>query len=269
MNDSKKNAYLPKDYQPSTFDVICGRGIKCFHHSGNIVYRNIIQTFEDCYEVAQTKLVKSKIVLDVIHEVRSSTKYRCKFIRWCSQHKLWYEISERILRQKVGQTLRDTLITKNPQKRSFKNDEAAFLKSLRCIDFSLFDGTVMPHYAVSKIVASPNFQDRSVDGPSSSLRAVKDHKSKRTNTGSSPTCEFPKILHVSQENQDFDITSDKRSTEDTHHSVHPSTCHDNVTQFEFPHMWQESSDTHEATIETDDSDLSSIGWWESGFDHYS
>jgi hypothetical protein len=268
MKDNKKS-YLPKDYQPSPIDVICGRGVKCFHHSGNVIYRNVLETFEDCYKVAQTKIEKSNIVLEVIREMRSNIEYPRKFIRWCNQRKAWYEVSERDLRQKVGQTLRDSLIMKNPQKRSFKNDEAAFLKSLRCIDFTSLDGTVKPHNVVSNNIhqdegatkSSDSLQDRDNFGISKKVQHSKSQTS---------YFEFPELWQVCKVNQDCDMDRDLKSNGNEQYCLQSLKCHLNLPHFELPDMWQESKHPpHEGNVENDESDLSSIGWWESGFDHYS
>ena len=131
MNNTSRN-YLPHDYQPSSFDIICGRGPACFNHPGNVAFRQVIEKYLDRYGATQNKFEKTQIVLEVAREaLRSSGGPSCKVVRWCRIRKLWFELSGMIFRQKVGQTMRDALLMRDPQKRAIKKEKRAFQRVCR------------------------------------------------------------------------------------------------------------------------------------------
>ena len=123
-------SFLPENYVPSEFDVLCGRGVECFRHSGNATFR---QTVDDSVSLYATALSKQKsiVVLDVIKQARSKSSEPAKFIRLCLQKSCWYEITEETVRQKVAQTLREALIQRDPEKRALKNKKRAKKRAIR------------------------------------------------------------------------------------------------------------------------------------------
>lgn len=170
--DTEKQ-YLPEDYTPSdTMDVICGRGTECFRHKGNVAFRSIIDTKIDQYCAARSKLEKSITVVQVVDAVRSQSGPHgkpIKFVRWDQKLHLWYEIGDDAARkskpapfafilfaqthilmtisfsckgQKVGQTIRDYLIHRDPQKRASKAKMRASNKAKRLATKSPPPGSV-------------------------------------------------------------------------------------------------------------------------------
>jgi hypothetical protein len=140
MSNASRN-YLPLEYQPSSFDIICGRGPACFNHPGNVAFRQVIEKYLDRYEVATNKVEKTKIVSEVASEALHSDDSIYKVVRWCRIRKLWFEIPEIIFRQKIGQTMRDTLLMRDPQKRAIKKEKRAFQRIYRENDASPTDNS--------------------------------------------------------------------------------------------------------------------------------
>jgi hypothetical protein len=64
---------LPEDFQLGEYDVICGRGRKCFNHIGNQRFREIVLDLLDKYSESSSKLDKSYIICDVVNMVRKSS----------------------------------------------------------------------------------------------------------------------------------------------------------------------------------------------------
>ena len=112
--------FLPENYVPSEFDVMCGRGFECFRHSGNAIFRKTVDNSVMRYATALSKQ-KAIIVQDVIKQVRSKSSEPAKFIRLCHPLNCWYEITDDSVRQKVAQTLREALIQRDPEKRKLYN----------------------------------------------------------------------------------------------------------------------------------------------------
>ena len=113
--------FLPEHYVPSEFDVMCGRGVECFGHSGNVIFRQTVENSVTQYATAQSKQ-RSILVKDVIKQIRSkSSEPPVKFIRLSQQLNCWYEITDYTIRQKVAQTLREALVQRDPEKRKLYN----------------------------------------------------------------------------------------------------------------------------------------------------
>lgn len=121
------NNYLPRDYKPSSFDIMCARGAQFFQHPANVTFREIITRYLPSYEAASSKLQKSTIVQNIIHEVnsRSPPGTTTQFIRLDKHVGLWFMLNSAAVRQKVGQTLRETKTNLDPQKRNTQAEKRA------------------------------------------------------------------------------------------------------------------------------------------------
>ena len=64
---------LPFDYILSEYDVICGRGRRCFNHIGNQRFRKIVADMLPKYSDAATKLEKTIIICEVVNLIRRSS----------------------------------------------------------------------------------------------------------------------------------------------------------------------------------------------------
>lgn len=95
-------------YVLGAYDVICGRGNQCRDHHGNIFFRKVIEKNLANYVQAKTKSDKSNVVSQIVDAVR---KEGGDFVRIEESNERWCPVSERALREKVGQSLRDVLHT--------------------------------------------------------------------------------------------------------------------------------------------------------------
>ena len=62
---------LPSDYVLGEYDVICGRGCRCFNHIGNKRFRKVVEAHLDRYSRAVTKTDKTTIICEIVIHVRS------------------------------------------------------------------------------------------------------------------------------------------------------------------------------------------------------
>ena len=94
---------LPAGYTPGALDICCGRGKRNWNHSGNVAFRNLIQTNVDRYVAAPSKTDKTAVVLSIVDQIRGQGACFLK------QHKSgeWYDIGDAQAREKVGHSLRD------------------------------------------------------------------------------------------------------------------------------------------------------------------
>jgi hypothetical protein len=123
--------FLPETYQPSAVDVICGRGKSSFYHSGNTTFRACIAQNLDRYTAASNKLSKSMIVSDIAHHfLLDGERPSSKFVRYCDTAKRYYEIPYDMVREKVGQTLRDAVIQQDHRRLSQKKRRRALRNAI-------------------------------------------------------------------------------------------------------------------------------------------
>lgn len=103
-NDDKQ---LRSDFQPGPFDVICSQGRTAKSHSGNIFFHMIIKKSAKEYANAIEKRVKSKIVRNIIETIESKSPDG-GFVKKDSDG-MWRVVTLEQAREKVSQSLRDTL----------------------------------------------------------------------------------------------------------------------------------------------------------------
>ena len=125
--------YLPANYEPADCDVICGRGKNCYNHNGNRRYRETVDMALPNYIKVETKTEKSIIVINIVDQVRSwcADEDGSGFVRFDRSKKLWYEIGDAAAREKVGQTIRETLTTKDPVKQAQRRKRHAACRAKR------------------------------------------------------------------------------------------------------------------------------------------
>ena len=99
---------LPRDFQPTMHDVICGRGRKAFNHVGNERFRKLVESRLEEYSNAAAKLEKSYILSDIVCEVRQRSP-QGGFVKRDSSSGRWYEVGDFLAREKTSQAFRDAL----------------------------------------------------------------------------------------------------------------------------------------------------------------
>lgn len=111
--ENPNDLWLPADYEPTNLDICSGRGKAFWNHSGNVAFRNLIQSQVEVYINAPTKAEKSAIVVAIVDELR---RQGCKFLK---QEKapngemVWNDIGDAFAREKVGHSLRDQVTALN------------------------------------------------------------------------------------------------------------------------------------------------------------
>jgi len=101
---------LSPNFEPGPFDVICGRGNISRNHTGNKKFRKMIARFLPPYAAAVTKSEKSSVVSHIVDAIRDKTKNDGGFVK--KKEEKWYEVGDRLAREKVGQGFRESLHTK-------------------------------------------------------------------------------------------------------------------------------------------------------------
>jgi hypothetical protein len=99
---------LPEDFRPSEFTVIIGRGKKIRESVGNIHLRTLAMTYLSQYtDAVKNRQAKTEVVNNVLNIIRAVCPNGGAFVR-CEQG-LWYNVSDRVAREKVGYVFRDLL----------------------------------------------------------------------------------------------------------------------------------------------------------------
>jgi len=108
QSDVHSMALLREEFTPTDNDVICGRGRRCFNHTGNERFRAIVAGYLAQYSKANSKLEKSYILSDIVARVRANSPYG-GFVKKCPETKRWYEVGDFLAREKTSQAFRDAL----------------------------------------------------------------------------------------------------------------------------------------------------------------
>jgi hypothetical protein len=82
---------LPSDYVLRDDDVLCGRGRKCFTHSGSKKLRDLVQAKLQDYITAPTKIEKTIIIRDVIKQIRE-TSTNSGFVKYDPLSGRYYDV---------------------------------------------------------------------------------------------------------------------------------------------------------------------------------
>jgi hypothetical protein len=93
---------LPRDFSPSPCHVLCARGKLYWDHPGNQKYREIIAAVNEKYSKANNKMEKTLIVSEIVEKLCKSC-----FVKKVSGR--WVECDEHFCREKITQSLRDSL----------------------------------------------------------------------------------------------------------------------------------------------------------------
>jgi hypothetical protein len=95
---------LGKDFVPSNYCVLCGRGKELYDSVGNRRFRCIADMYLDQYSKTKAKIGKSIIVDNILSIIKDAGGVFCKF-----EHGCWWQVSESAARDKVGAYFRACL----------------------------------------------------------------------------------------------------------------------------------------------------------------
>jgi hypothetical protein len=108
-NDTPRE--LPEGFHPGPRDVICSRGADCFNNPGNKYFRSKLGEHLEEYSRAPNKMKKGIIVSSIIDEIR---EHGGAFVRQDTGSGRWFEVGDRLAREKTGQALRSALRKSSP-----------------------------------------------------------------------------------------------------------------------------------------------------------
>eukprot|EP00980_Cylindrotheca_fusiformis_P005561 scaffold1177_cov79-Cylindrotheca_fusiformis.AAC.3 len=114
---SGNSRLLPSHFQPGNWDVVCHSGKEAHNHVGNRRFRLCIENNIQSYSAAKSRSEKSAIISEIVTSIRESSTQGGGFVRLDSNTRRWYEVGDKVARDKVGQTLRDSSNTKVNKKR--------------------------------------------------------------------------------------------------------------------------------------------------------
>jgi len=121
-NGSVNNQFLPGEFQPGPYDILIGRGKKCYNHIGNINFRNVVANNLKQYSSAKTKQEKSIILADIVKQIRTISP-NGGFLKQDSATGLWFEVGDFLAREKSSQAFRDALHENYRSSNSFKKQQ--------------------------------------------------------------------------------------------------------------------------------------------------
>lgn len=128
--DNSDMALLPEVFAPTVWDVVCGRGRKCFNHAGNERLRDVVAGYLEQYSSANSKLEKSYILSDIVAKVRKDSPDG-GFVKRCPETNRWYEVGDFLAREKTSQAFRDALHDKYKSSNSAKKKRRQVARAVK------------------------------------------------------------------------------------------------------------------------------------------
>ena len=139
---SSRRRYMPGEYYPSAYDVMCGRGKTAANHIGNQRFKVTISIYLRRYSESTSRAQKTAVISDVVELVRQNSPGG-GFVKYDQNKSKWYEVGDHLAREKVSQAFRDMLhdryessnFTKQRKRRaarsdSHKQNDEAFVEGL-------------------------------------------------------------------------------------------------------------------------------------------
>eukprot|EP00980_Cylindrotheca_fusiformis_P012509 scaffold3073_cov66-Cylindrotheca_fusiformis.AAC.24 len=181
---------LPSNFQPGNWDVICHSGKDAHDHSkykslfpcryptitlnysrkvGNRRFRICIENNLRSYSNSKCRSKKSAIINEIVTSIRENSSHGGGFVRLDSYTQQWYEVGDKVARDKVGQTLRDYSSAKANRKKKREDHFAQALASMQAAidpiqasskDYSSRLQTLQERTRTERVVGSvlPNFK---------------------------------------------------------------------------------------------------------------
>jgi len=134
-----ENEKLPGDFEPGPFDVICSQGKTAKTHAGNIFFQSVIHKRAKEYANATEKRTKSQIVRTIIETIQTKSP-NAGFVKKDGDSR-WRVVGLEQTREKISQSLRDTLAGRYRSSLSAKKRSRKESNLKRMIDFEEIIGT--------------------------------------------------------------------------------------------------------------------------------
>ena len=146
---------LPKDFQPSEKEVIIGRGRKISDH--NVMFRELIGRYQEEYQFATTKNLKSKILGHVVDEVVANSPLAGGFVKFDAKENRWFTVDDAVKRTTTAQHFRDSLCSSYRSSKQFKQTRRRLAKEASTSTCSKTGDVVgVPTRATSMISLAPS-----------------------------------------------------------------------------------------------------------------
>ncbi|KAL3941990.1 MAG: hypothetical protein SGBAC_003733 [Bacillariaceae sp.] len=114
---SQGRLYLQLTFEPGNWDVICHNGREFQEHVGNKRFKVCIENNLDIYLNASSRIARSAIITDIVNGIRAGGG---GFVRYDQTEMRWYDVGDKIARDKAGQALRDSLRLRNDERKHVK-----------------------------------------------------------------------------------------------------------------------------------------------------
>jgi len=108
---------FPKDFTPQSYDIIIGRGRRCFNHVGNQELRRTVASRLVLYLAATSQKDKTEIISSVLEELRDRG---INFVKLNPRSEKWFDVGDHAAREKISQTFRDALHEKYRSSTGYK-----------------------------------------------------------------------------------------------------------------------------------------------------
>lgn len=100
---TKQNDALEAVNRPTEYDILCGKDKTYAKHTGNQIFRSMIESWVVRYQAASSKQSKMKITKEIVSSMHE--KHNSRFLRKISSTE-WEEITDQVARDKVSHALR-------------------------------------------------------------------------------------------------------------------------------------------------------------------
>lgn len=90
-DDQASTSFLPKGFAPGENDIVIGRSMKYFNHSGNRALRSMVASRLEEYSEAD-KSEKSFIISEVMEQIKANSNTGAGFLKLDPASGLWYEV---------------------------------------------------------------------------------------------------------------------------------------------------------------------------------
>jgi hypothetical protein len=98
--------YFPEGYEPTTKDILCGRGKGNLRHEGNQYFMKIIRANLQRYTDAPKRIDKSLVVSLIVSSLKAEGY---SFVRQETKTRIWFQLSEPQVHEKTGHAIRDII----------------------------------------------------------------------------------------------------------------------------------------------------------------
>jgi hypothetical protein len=144
---------LPTTFEPGSWDVICHNGraahghgkpfspfgfslslsvgsncfLSCHVSVGNRRFRICTENFLLSFMKGNNRSEKSAVISNVVSTIRESSTHGGGFVRYDAVSHRWYEVGDKVARDKVGQSLRDAIRLKKRNNQANLESSSRFL----------------------------------------------------------------------------------------------------------------------------------------------